>query len=1096
MNGHTSLTKKWSVILLLFLLVNILTDLTPKFVFAVTSDITSGQNATYLSPVKMAPIVFTGLGVSWAQKLPENTAAEVSVRFQDKGNWGEWYALDPDLSGSGDADPNSAEDFITVNPTKVFQYKVILHGDNDKLSPIADNLKFTYINAGQKVIQSKGSLLTANDQTGVKSTGKSGSIMPKVAFAATGTGAQQSAGAILPGGLSIISRAEWGANESLRLYKSTNPKPVLVKTESDFQTKYADELKIVRTVDKDGNGNTLTWPQQYPERVTKIIIHHTASVKDLDDPMKAIRDIYYFHTVTRGWGDIGYNYIIDQKGNIYEGRYGGDSVVGAHAGRGNIGSIGIAILGNYEDNTVPDPAIRSLVALIQAKTQEYNIDPTGSSMFRGENLPNIIGHRDIEPTTCPGANLYALQPGIRMAVKSGLTSVIIDRGKNLLVNKQNDFQVSQKIPFYDINPGQPQEIIMTLKNTGQTAWNSNTYFIMNRDANANNFFMSSGIVKSGTTGREIKPGESAVFKLTVQAGYKSGITAVEVFPMINGSIKVEKYLSMPVLIRTPIYDYEVQSLTVPKPYIKVGEETDVVLELKNTGNITWKKQGTNKFMLGADQPRDHTNKLLRLPSNRLATLMENEVPPGGIGHFKFKIKGPKNAGPYREYFTPLIEGITWLQNKGNRLDVYVYNKEYESRLVGTSVEQLFTGGTKKKMWFEIQNIGGVVWNSTGTDSMTFETMNRGNLTMEGLQLEQASVAPGETGRISFTLGIPEKEGFYHIQIRPKIGNHLLVTKNYFIQVKKATSQNQQTTQQLTQQTTQQTTQQQAPVIASPLIRIDLGFSGSPVIAANGTYSLQAGGKTLASLSASQQASVTFANQKYTVAIGQQTYDLTDPPRFVPDSGTILRIDNWNRVSSGNPATLLNQFRGVLETRWYNAELQVINELPIEDYLKGTGEIADSQPLEKIKAIIVVARTYAMFYVKVAEKFPGAPFNLTDDPQTSQKYVGYAAEKNAPNTLKAIAATSGEVVTYQGKLVKTPYFSSDDGRTRSAQEVWGWTDTPYLMSVPDLYCKGLTLSGHGVGLSGCGSLGMAQAGKTYQEIIKYYYQGVQVQKITP
>ena len=88
-----------------------------------------------------------------------------------------------------------------------------------------------------------------------------------------------------------------------------------------------------------------------------------------------------------------------------------------------------------------------------------------------------------------------------------------------------------------------------------------------------------------------------------------------------------------------------------------------------------------------------------------------------------------------------------------------------------------------------------------------------------------------------------------------------------------------------------------------------------------------------------------------------------------------------------------------------------------------------------------------------------------------------------------------MVTYKGKVIKTPYFSSDDGRTRSAEEVWGWKDTPYLISVSDPYCAGKTLNGHGVGLSGCGSLGMAQAGKTYQEILKYYYQGVDIQKMS-
>ncbi len=91
-------------------------------------------------------------------------------------------------------------------------------------------------------------------------------------------------------------------------------------------------------------------------------------------------------------------------------------------------------------------------------------------------------------------------------------------------------------------------------------------------------------------------------------------------------------------------------------------------------------------------------------------------------------------------------------------------------------------------------------------------------------------------------------------------------------------------------------------------------------------------------------------------------------------------------------------------------------------------------------------------------------------------------------------TEGEVVTYQGQLVKTPYFNQSDGRTRSAQEVWGWTNTPYLVSVPDTASSGLKLQGHGVGLSGLGAQRMAEEGKFYEDIIKYYYRGVQLQEL--
>ena len=79
------------------------------------------------------------------------------------------------------------------------------------------------------------------------------------------------------------------------------------------------------------------------------------------------------------------------------------------------------------------------------------------------------------------------------------------------------------------------------------------------------------------------------------------------------------------------------------------------------------------------------------------------------------------------------------------------------------------------------------------------------------------------------------------------------------------------------------------------------------------------------------------------------------------------------------------------------------------------------------------------------------------------------------------------------MAKTPYFNSSDGRTRSAEEVWDWKDTPYLKSVSDPFCKSDVLKGHGVGLSGCGAEGMAQMDWNYKKILKHFYRGVEIKK---
>ncbi len=1039
------------------------------------------QNAVYISPVIKTGQAFTGLGIEWHQEYQGTSGEDInfSIRYYDHNKWSPWYLIEADIDGFEEADKKNPSAFLPMNATDAFQYKIHALNSNINIKNIVESLKFTYVDVPQNVASVKQNFVAS----GKKFIAQNNSPF----------GAAPDA----RGNINIISRSAWGADESLRSYKETNVKPTLVKTESDFENKYADELKIIKTVDIDSNGRQLTWPLKYPEKISKIIVHHTASSKDLDDPAKAIRNIYYWHAVTRGWGDIGYNYLIDQQGNIYEGRYGGDGVVGAHAGIGNVGSIGIAVLGNYEDSDVPDNVLKSLVALIKSKVETFNIDPAGFASFRGANFANIFGHRDIVSTSCPGEKLYAQLPGLRIAVKTGFKPVIIDRGPYLAVNQNYDFQPAGDLVLPEFEPGATKEFSVSLKNTGPNNWGPKTFLTINRDLNAMTFFPGKDFIESSRLGKEVGVGETGTFTLKLTAGYRGGFSAIEFVPIVDGIRKVEKYLSVPVQIKQPNYDYEITNIVIPKPYLKINEREEITIEVKNKGNFIWKGMGPNKFTLGTEQPRDHINTLLARNSQRLGTLEETEVKPGESGHVVIRLRAPKQTGRYLEYFTPLVEGVSWFAPQNHFLDVYVYKNEYDSNLIGKSGDTIFVPGESKKLWIDTENLGGIVWNEPETNLIEYEIKNPDGLKIENLVLEEKKLVPGQRGRISFTLTAPENEGFYYVQIKPKIGDHALITRpaHFFLRVIK--NPNSGATGTVAPSSTalpQQTTGTSNFFTVKNNIRISLGFHGNPVISGSGSFALFDGQKRIATFQKNEKVGVNYDSKNYQISGMTEKYYSSDPPRFVPLENAILRVDNFERKSGANNGNFDNEFRGILEVRSYNSQLHVINELSIEDYLKGTGEIREQEPTEKLRSIIIAARTYAAFYIKVAEKFPGAPFNLTDDAETSQKYVGYGAEKRSPNTVKAVEDTIGSVVTWQGKLVKTPYFHSDDGRTRSAEEVWGWKDTPYLVSVPDPYCAGNTLQGHGVGLSGCGSLGMAKAGKTYEEIIKYYYQGVEIKKL--
>ncbi|USN57071.1 MAG: N-acetylmuramoyl-L-alanine amidase [Candidatus Peribacteria bacterium] len=131
-------------------------------------------------------------------------------------------------------------------------------------------------------------------------------------------------------GIDIITRAEWGADETWRRVSafgiSNTPTPLGVKDKSiidHLKAYFASDLKLDEVDDYEG-GEELWWPLEYKEDKKGIAIHHTVSSQETIDAQGGViphlQQMYKFHTFTRGWGDIGYNFLIDQDGNIYEGR--------------------------------------------------------------------------------------------------------------------------------------------------------------------------------------------------------------------------------------------------------------------------------------------------------------------------------------------------------------------------------------------------------------------------------------------------------------------------------------------------------------------------------------------------------------------------------------------------------------------------------------------------------------------------------------------------------------------------------------------------------------------------------------------------------
>jgi N-acetylmuramoyl-L-alanine amidase len=201
---------------------------------------------------------------------------------------------------------------------------------------------------------------------------------------------------------SVLPRSGWSADESLRF---------------------------------DASGKE-TWPPAfYP--VQKLIVHHTDTQNNDPDPAATVRSIYYYHAITQAWGDIGYNFLIDEAGRIYEGRHSrvyalgesptgqdpnGNGVTAAHAQGFNSGTVGIALLGTLTGQDATPAARQALEKLLAWEASSHGIDPQGAALFTNPvsgtqaTFPNIAGHRDVNATECPGGVFYGTLPAIRSDV--------------------------------------------------------------------------------------------------------------------------------------------------------------------------------------------------------------------------------------------------------------------------------------------------------------------------------------------------------------------------------------------------------------------------------------------------------------------------------------------------------------------------------------------------------------------------------------------------------------------------------------------------------------------------------------------------------
>lgn len=607
------------------------------------------------------PFAATGFGFQIDGSFPQGSDVYVSLRHvEQNGSLGAWEGGDAiERDKKSDEEEGKIVGPLLTQPAQTVQIKLESVAAPDGIAPTLRSIVVTYF---------------GEPEGEVKAVGGSEYSMHAADFR-------------------IISRSEWGADESWRC------------------------TKFDRTTNDCAAPADVIWPQEVVP-VKKFIIHHTAGSTGGTDPAATVRGIYYYQAVTLGWGDIGYNYLIDPQGNIYEGRKGGDGVVGGHSHydtcvelggssstcssadgdatvgyQENSGSVGIALLGEYESrDTVTTAAQGALEWLIGQKATASSINPTSlsnwtvpvtvksartldastlssvldksASVLRDrkisytfssanplsitvtmQSIPTILGHIDVDRTLCPGKNLY----GVLSAISPVLGSTAVA-----------DYRAEQVgAPDFPIALFQNYRTSGTLvfRNTGTLPWSKGEFTLTVTDENdtespfyssawpsrfGNITFNESAVPVNGTATFTIPiltPLDPKVYHIKFHLFHQNGDGESE---EIAGG-QAERFLRVDAKdAATRVYDNW-------RPALLRGWTPIITFNMRNTGITSWRSTDTVlrlKDVSGGASPFVNSN-WNGGKGYGVGILRQSIVHPGEIGTFVIRLRAPRTPDLYR-----------------------------------------------------------------------------------------------------------------------------------------------------------------------------------------------------------------------------------------------------------------------------------------------------------------------------------------------------------------------------------------------------------------------------------------------------------------
>lgn len=573
------------------------------------------------------------------------------------------------------------------------------------------------------------------------------------------------------------------------------------------------------------------------------------------------------------------------------------------------------------------------------------------------------------------------------------------------------------------------------------------------------------------------------------------------------------------------------SVSLAEPIqIETDKTKEAIVKIKNVGTKTWTATGNNFVSVYTIDPNYHDSALAAddwlSPSNPVK--ISQTTKPGEIATIKFKIKAPSKVGTYSEKFYLAAENATWIKSSYFNLTIKVVKSTTASTTVSNNSKTSSTTYTGKVLGMTSKYLTAAMGGDQFNFSLKFQNLGKNDWqsyqlvgevassTIKDISWESSDIiitrsqkgeAGKDTGWINFKLRAPLLASDYDVKFYLKINGQKVAGTEEIVKISVledgADQENINYTNTTTSAVSTTTAETEDVVlrtralIAEPKIRVRLAKVDSLIkFVAPTSYKVYAGDEYKGELEANVLATLNFLKgdvSVYTFKSSQFNFTTTDRIRFEPENADdYFEVPTFARTITWKGETRFASYRGVMEFVHSDKsdETYIVNELSMNQYLNGIGEMSDDSPYEYMKALIVAARSYAYSQIITG------PTTRTYDVYAStvdQLYLGYNHEIESPNTVRAVTDTAGEMVTYNNNPVVTPYFGHSDGRTRSWKEVWG-ADKPWLKSVKTPYDKGKKMFGHGVGISMDDAAARARKdGWNYLKILKYYYTGVEVEQ---